>query len=137
MKFLVFGLICSLAFTGCNENKKISITRSEAKLSAPTEIFIKKLETEIGNNNDVFQPSEKLITDYGLQKLDLEYQIGGLIETDSNVNEKQILELGVVIGSKSGHTWTMRIPILKIDELSSLAGVVYIQLDEPLKLKDH
>ena len=135
MKYIAFSILISIVLLGCNESKKVSKTKAESKVSAQTEIFIQQLNAEIANSNDNFQPSEILVKNYRLQKMESSFYIGGIISIEEDLNEEQILQMGVTIGTKAGNIWTVMIPILKIEELLLLPGINYVQIDEDVNLK--
>jgi minor extracellular serine protease Vpr len=58
--------------------------------------------------------------------------VSALLQVGTNVDEAAIRNLGVQIGTKAGNIWTSQIPIDKVAALSTVAGVRYIQLDEPV-----
>jgi len=147
-------VIISLLICGCSRSKDLSKSNigkkipskneivleetqdqtSEMKMSAHTKIFIQKLNNAI-NKSELFLPSEKFINEYNLQKIEDEYHIGGMLKVQENINEKEISDLGVKIGTKAGNIWTVRIPILQMEKIIILSGIEYIQIDEPLKLR--
>lgn len=137
MKYIFFSILFSIILSGCIESKKGSKTKDEVKVSPQTKIFIQELNRELVTNHENFQPSEVLIENYNLQKTGSDYYIGCILSVEENFHEEEIFSLGVNIGTKAGHIWTVMIPILKLEELLLLPGIKNVQIDEDVKLKNN
>ena len=117
-----------------NEMNQSSETQA-SKVSAPTKNFLRKLNEEKAKSSESYVPSESLIKDYNLKKESEQYYIGGMIRTKEGAYEKQINDLGVIIGTRAGNIWTARIPILKLEQLTKVQDVDYVQIDESVNTK--
>lgn len=58
--------------------------------------------------------------------------IGALLKVNPQLEEEQLLQLGVFIGTKAGNIYTAQIPEQKLTYVLQLKGIDYIQLDEPI-----
>jgi minor extracellular serine protease Vpr len=59
---------------------------------------------------------------------------GALIKvSDAAKAQAGLKSLGIPVGTKAGNIWTVRVPADKIVEFTSLPGISYIQLDEPVR----
>jgi len=97
---------------------------SHAKLSAFTQKFI--LEKSKLNNN------EQLNNEYSHNKSVKHIYVGALIKVNDNIQQQNIEKLGIIVGTKAGNIWTVRIPIDSLDDFVNLEGIDYIQIDEPI-----
>jgi len=148
MKTLVYIIVFTILFISCHGNRKtvksksenseyindITKKQKEAKFSPYTKFFLSKLHKEKSEEKE-FKPSNELIEEYNLLLIDNKYYVGGLIKVQDSINENELLMNGVKIGTKVKGIWTAKIPILKLDELKSIKGINYIQIDHPIKPK--
>ena len=51
---------------------------------------------------------------------------------DAAVADQSLKAIGAFIGTKAGNIWTVQVPLDKIKVFTEVAGVSYIQLDEPV-----
>lgn len=59
---------------------------------------------------------------------------GALIKvSDAAKAQSGLQALGIKVGTKAGNIWTVRVPADKIAAFTTLDGISYIQLDEPVK----
>ena len=59
--------------------------------------------------------------------------VNAFIKVNENLIISAIDELGVLVGTKAGNIWTVKIPIENIEALTKLeSGVDFIQLDQPI-----
>lgn len=58
--------------------------------------------------------------------------ISTLLKVNTQLDEKQLLQLGVFIGTRAGNIYTAQIPEQKVSYVLQLKGIDYIQLDEPV-----
>lgn len=59
--------------------------------------------------------------------------LSAFIKVSDVVNERDLNNLGVIIGTKAGNIWTVRIPKENIAAFSDLGGINYIDLDRPVR----
>lgn len=148
MKTLIYIIVFLIFFISCQGNKKtiksksenseyindITKKQKEAKFSPYTKVFLSKLFKEKSEEKE-FKPSNELIEEYKLIQIDNKYYIGGLLKVKDSINENELYMKGVKIGTKVKDIWTAKIPILKLEELGSIKGINYIQIDHPIKPK--
>ncbi|MFY9308701.1 MAG: S8/S53 family peptidase [Bacteroidia bacterium] len=53
------------------------------------------------------------------------------VAEESSVNQK-LIAAGITVGTKAGSIWTVQVPLDKVADFTSIAGISYIQLDEPV-----
>lgn len=58
--------------------------------------------------------------------------IGAFLKVNKDLQETQLTDLGVLIGTKAGNIYTAQIPEQKVSYLLKIKGIDYIQLDEPI-----
>jgi minor extracellular serine protease Vpr len=55
-----------------------------------------------------------------------------LIKVDENINEEDLKQLKVLIGTKAGNIWTLLVPQENLDQFILVDGINFIQMDEPI-----
>lgn len=95
------------------------------KLSPLTRHYLQKLKTNQG----------KLVPGYIYNK-----QPGGqvfvsaLIKiSDAGIAQSGLNSIGALVGTKAGKVWTVKVPVEKVVPFTTLNGISYIQMDEPVK----
>jgi subtilisin family serine protease len=58
--------------------------------------------------------------------------LSAFLQVEPAISEEELLALGVHIGTKAGSVWTAQIPPASLRQLTRVAGLRYIQLDEPV-----
>ena len=58
--------------------------------------------------------------------------LSALIKLDKNIDLKALQILEVEVGTQAGDIWTVRVPEQHLKAFSEIAGILYIQLDEPI-----
>jgi len=58
--------------------------------------------------------------------------VSALIKVGPSVDEDRLQALGVRVGTKAGAIWTVQVPARNVEPFTRVAGIDYIQLDEPL-----
>lgn len=53
--------------------------------------------------------------------------------SDAAVAQNGLNKIGAHVGTKAGKVWTVKVPADKVQEFVELAGIFYIQIDEPVK----
>lgn len=59
--------------------------------------------------------------------------LSAFIKVKNNVNEHALIDLGVIVGTKAGNIWTVRIPTQSVMPFTELSGIEYIELDRPVR----
>lgn len=66
-------------------------------------------------------------------QIDNQKYINAFIKVNNALVESELNELGILIGTKAGNIWTIKIPVEKVEELTLLEeGIDFIQLDQPI-----
>ena len=81
----------------------------------------------------VLQKSRDLINgkSYVLSQNNNRIYAGALIKVSDNSIEQTLSDLGVLIGTKAGNIWSVKIPVETLESISMLSAISYIQVDEP------
>lgn len=58
--------------------------------------------------------------------------LSAFLQVEPSFSEEALAPLGIHIGTKAGAVWTAQIPVESLRQLTRLAGLRYIQLDEPV-----
>ena len=121
MKHLYIVLL-ALLFT----SSIVAQTNNRATLSPLTKKFIYDLRKDNNPN--------KIREGYVYKKLsDGKLYLSAMIKIDDESQAKQQLkQLNIIVGTKAGNVWTVQVPLNKIEEFTTVTGVSYIQLDEPV-----
>jgi minor extracellular serine protease Vpr len=96
----------------------------KAKLSAFTQLYL--LDQKKSNNKRVSLPNVVY------KKINNITYLSSFIKVSPSIDEDQLKNLGVIIGTKAGNIWTIQIPEISFEEFISIKGIEYIQLDEPI-----
>lgn len=59
--------------------------------------------------------------------------LSALIKVNETIDERQLQQLGVSIGTKAGDIWTVRIPDYNVLPFTKISGIDYIELDRKVK----
>ena len=133
-------ILCLSFIIGCcncknvdNEEKKN--IKYSVKLSPRTQTFLMKLTEDKKNETDLskYIPSEKLRSEFQIILIEGIYYINGMLKINSNIDSATIEKLGVLVGTKAGNIWTVKIPLSKFENLSNVSGIDYLQIDEKVK----
>ncbi|MGA2297330.1 MAG: hypothetical protein ABSG15_07275 [FCB group bacterium] len=143
MKITFFLLVLCLSIvTGCcncrNSEKEVKKDRiNSVKLSPGTQSFLMKLSDEKKNAPDItaYSPSEKLRNEFPIVLIKENYYVNGMLKTNSNIDTSTIDKLGVIVGTKAGNIWTVKIPLSKFEDLLNVSGIEYLQIDEKVHIK--
>jgi len=54
----------------------------------------------------------------------------GKVSTD--IDQKNLLDLGIKIGTKAGNIWTLKVPVMMLKDLTKLPGLLALDLDQPM-----
>lgn len=112
LTFLFLLLSCSFAFG-----------QKKAKLSPLTQIYLQKTGQ-----------TRAVLPEYVYKKgADGTLYLSALALVDNNNSPQEGLNaLGVKTGTKAGKIWTLQIPVDRIKDMVNVAGIIYLQLDEPV-----
>lgn len=100
------------------------IAPAQPKLSPLTRKYLR----ELGNHPEGSVPGS-----YIYRNLAGKEYLTGMIKVDNPSVELTMEQLGVKIGTKAGNIWTVHVPYNKVKEFTTIRGINYIQLDEPLR----
>lgn len=115
--------IISVVYYGC--------AASPAQLSSQTQMLIneynmqKEKQKKEGGS---FTLPPKLIDRYNIRFKDNLYFADALITVNEIINEFQLNRFGIQVNSKIKNTWSVSIPLDKIDNLINLEGVEFIDI---------
>lgn len=59
--------------------------------------------------------------------------LSALIKVNSTVNENQLHQLGILIGTKAGDIWTVRVPEENMMTFTQVKGIDFIELDKQVR----
>ncbi len=99
----------------------------QPKLSPLTRLLLKDMEKMRGTDNML--PGGYIYREYNGKP----YLTGIIKVADPAGVQTKMDALGVIVGTKAGDIWTVQVPADKIKEFTTLTGISYIQLDEPLR----
>jgi minor extracellular serine protease Vpr len=60
------------------------------------------------------------------------HYVSALVQVKPDITQQQLDALGIKTGTHAGNVWTMQIPVDKVSQFTQLAGLSYVQLDEPV-----
>lgn len=115
--------IISVVYYGC--------AASPAQLSSQTQMLINEynMQKEKQKKEGVsFTLPPKLIDRYNIRFKDNLYFADALITVNELINEFQLNRFGIQVNSKIKNTWSVSIPLDKIDNLINLEGVEFIDI---------
>jgi minor extracellular serine protease Vpr len=115
------------------EPAKSNLSFSSKGLSPYTAFLISdlKLNEKRVKSSDFIDSS--IIIKYGLMKINNILYANSFLLVTENYDESQLFKFGFLSGSRSGQFITGLIPIDKINEISQIETVKYIQIGEPVK----
>ena len=101
--------------------------QSTAKLSPRTMQYLQlsKIEENKG----------KPLQDYVYKRTASTLYMSALIKVNGTVAQSDLDQLGVRINTRAGNIWTALIPIGNVEAFTQVAGISYIELDEPVCMK--
>ena len=100
------------------------------KLSPLALLLISDIEDIEGSNpSDVIS---RYSQQYVLRFMNNQIVTGALLKVNENIDEAKLKSLGITTGTKAGNIWTARIPLDKLDDISFMEGVDYIEIDIPV-----
>lgn len=57
---------------------------------------------------------------------------GALIKVETGFKANTLTNMGILVGTRAGNIWTVQVPLQKLEALTRLSGITYVQLDEPV-----
>lgn len=70
---------------------------------------------------------------YVYSKINNQKYLNAFVKVNENLAGNKLDEMGVLVGTKAGDIWTLKIPIEKVEEFTLLKqGIELIQLDQPI-----
>ncbi len=117
MKLTLPGIAILLTFTA------FRLSAQEApKLSPLTKIYL----------HQAGQYPDGIVPGYVYKEFAGHRYISALMQVSPGLREDALTGLGVRIGTKAGNIWTAQIPVENVSAATGIAGISYIQLDEPI-----
>jgi len=93
------------------------------KLSPVTRQYLQKVK-QSGNHG--------YVPGYIYKTIEGKQYMSGMVKVRDAHVETAMKRLGVKIGTKAGNVWTVQVPVPKVKKFTTLKGIEYIQLDEPV-----
>ena len=103
------------------------------KFSSYSKLFLSDLILDGYKKIETYQPSEKILQKYPVKTIKHRYYIGALIKINEKFNESDLLKYEVLIGTKVANIISVKVPIENLEHISSINGIDFIQIDEPVK----
>jgi hypothetical protein len=95
---------------------------AQSKLSAPTRLYLESIKPD--------QEQTFIQANYVYKRIDAATYISAFALVNKNVDESAIDALGVKIGTKAGDVWVLQVPPAKLQALSLVRGLQYLELDQ-------
>lgn len=76
--------------------------------------------------------AKRPVTNIVYSKQNNQVYLSTLMKINTSFNEKELINLGALIGTRAGNIYTVQIPDNKTPYIIKLKGIDYIQLDEPI-----
>ncbi|MFC2106828.1 S8/S53 family peptidase [Bacteroidota bacterium] len=127
-KLLLLTIVFAFTFSGLAFGQ-------DANVSLETKRFIKEVKKFEKSQQKPEKQLSKIKEYYPLLKIDNKYYIGGIIKVEEDFNENELTDLNVMITTKAGKIWTVKIPIEEVKEVVKLDGIEFIQTDSRIKKK--
>lgn len=96
--------------------------------------LLQDLESENYKKNS-YQPSDNIITKYGIQKLDNAYYVGGMMSANEKLKDSELKSLDVIISTSAGGVSTVQVPIQNLDKFLNLKGIESFDLGKKVFTK--
>jgi minor extracellular serine protease Vpr len=110
---------------------KLRIDAENSKVSAITKDLIFDFKSS-EKKNTLLSDSKDPGNIYMLRTINERIYTGSLIKVNSAIDEDRLIRAGVLIGTKAGNIWAVQIPVEFLEQLAGLAGLEYLQVDEPV-----
>ncbi|MFC2107615.1 S8 family serine peptidase, partial [Bacteroidota bacterium] len=127
-KLLLLTIVFVFTFSGLSFGQ-------DANVSLETRRFIKEVKKFEKFQQKPDKQLKKIQEYYPLLKIDNKYYIGGILKLDEDFDETKLTDLNVMITTKAGKLWTVKIPIDEVKEVVKLDGIEFIQTDSRIKKK--
>lgn len=104
-------------------------------ISGRTRLFINSLKQEIDASKTSmsnFTPSEKLIEDYSIRKMNTGYTVSGFIKTTDDFSKTQFDGTNVSVGQPSGDIRTIHIPLTYFPDFLKQKNISYFEISKKL-----
>lgn len=80
-----------------------------------------------------FQDKAPENSKYVYSKINNRQYLNAFVKVNEDIDLSYFDGMGILIGTKAGDIWTLKIPVNKVEEFTSLKkGIVHIQLDQPV-----
>lgn len=129
MKVKINLIAVSLLAIGCVII--ISCVSSNLKFTSSTKLLLneyyKAKQNAEKKGKNITLP-EKIVNDYALKIVDDNYVVKAFIKINDSLNEDDLNKVGVSVNSKINNTWSVIVPLNKIEDLSKVNGVELIDV---------
>jgi minor extracellular serine protease Vpr len=145
MRFILASILTFILITSLNaQNNRSSLIKTETvetgkgvlsdlihpeKYSTYTRLFLYNLKKE--GFIETHSVSEKLKKEYYIRNINGGLYVGALITINDKINESTLKSSGVLIGTKAGNIWSVKIPINQLSNIGKINGLIYIEIDTP------
>ncbi len=108
----------------------------KAELSEKADKLLQELERERlirGESWDQYKPSQQIVEKYGLRQQGDKYFVRLALRVDPAKGaklEKAMQELGAQVHIRAGTIWTVSVPVNKFFDLTTVDGIMFIDLSE-------
>lgn len=117
---------------------KITTSMSKQKNTPVTSLQVNQLLQDLESENykkNSYQPSDNIITKYGIQKLDNAYYVGGMMSANEKLKDSELKSLDVIISTSAGGVSTVQVPIQNLDKFLNLKGIESFDLGKKVFTK--
>lgn len=146
MRILIYNIVFLLFLVACKGSKETAqisqtMDKDETKnttekivnMSTFTRKFIEKLNKEMKDEIENFQPSNNLINEFDLNLINDKYYVDAFVEFDSTLQISNLKKMGIIFSSKYGKMYIVSIPIKMINKLTKTEYVNYLQIAEKIQ----
>lgn len=102
----------------------------QAKFSPQARSLAKSISPLVSTQGKLLEMKPELVTSYDLRYSNDHYYVGVMLLTDQQFDEKSLQALDIIKGSQVGNIFSVQVPVEKLGTLSTIPGVVYIEISE-------
>jgi len=74
-----------------------------------------------------------MVPQYVYKRINNRVYLSAFIKVGPSVDEAALTDLGVYVGTRAGSVWTVQVPVEKVGQFITVAGIKYIELDAAIK----
>lgn len=93
-------------------------------------MFLRDLEKEVR-----VSVSKEFQEKYGLIKMGGTYYVGASAKIAGDLDREKLKEMGVRTGARSDDIITLKIPILQMEHVKDVEGIIYLDVDRKVPLR--